>query len=54
MLENRKQDITPELLDSLTTLVAQPQSEQEPALYQRLQKLYQMMLRLSMEKNLSQ
>jgi hypothetical protein len=54
MLENRKQEVTPELLDSLTQLVAQPQSEQEPELYQRLQKLYQMVVRLSMEKNLNE
>jgi hypothetical protein len=54
LLETRRQDITPELLDSLTQLVAQPQSAQEPELYQRLQKLYQMVVRFSMEKNLSQ
>jgi hypothetical protein len=53
MLENRKQEVTPELVDTLTQLVAQPQSEQEPELTQRLQKLYQMVLRLSMEKNLN-
>jgi hypothetical protein len=54
MLESRQQEVTPELLSSLTQLVAQPKSEQEPELYQRLQKLYQMVLRFSMEKNLSQ
>jgi hypothetical protein len=54
LLESRKQDVTPELLDSLTQLVSQPQSEQEPELYQRLQKLYQMAVRLSMEINLHQ
>jgi len=54
MLEERKQEVTPELLDSLTQLVAQPQPEQEPELFRRLQTLYQMMVRLSMEKNLSQ
>jgi uncharacterized protein YutE (UPF0331/DUF86 family) len=54
MLEDRQQEVTPELLDSLTQLVAQPQPEQEPELYQRLQSLYQMVVRLSMEKNLSQ
>jgi hypothetical protein len=42
------------LLDSLTQLVAQPQSEGEPELYQRLQNLYQMVVRMSMEKNLTQ
>jgi len=54
MLENRKQDITPELVDSLTQLVAQPQTEKEPELNQRLQKLYEMVIRISMEKNLNQ
>jgi hypothetical protein len=54
MLENRKQEVTPELLDSLTQLVAQPEAEKEPELFQRLQKLYQMIIRLSMQKNLSQ
>lgn len=51
MLESRKQEVTPELVESLTQLVAQPQSEQEPELHQRLQKLYQMVVRLSMEKS---
>ncbi len=51
MLESRKEEITPELMDSLTQLVAQPQSEQEPELSQRLQKLYEMMLRMSMQKS---
>lgn len=53
MLESRKQDITPELVDTLTQLIAQPQSAQEPELNQRLQKLYQMVLRMSMEINLN-
>jgi uncharacterized protein YutE (UPF0331/DUF86 family) len=53
MLESRKPEVTPELLDSLSHLVSQPQAEQEPELFQRLQTLYQMMVRISMEKNLS-
>jgi uncharacterized protein YutE (UPF0331/DUF86 family) len=53
-LMERAQDITPEFLNSLTQLVSQPKSEEEPELYQRLQTLYQMALRISMEKNLSQ
>jgi len=53
MLEARKQDITPALVDTLTQLIAQPQSDQEPELNQRLQKLYQMVLRMSMEINLN-
>jgi hypothetical protein len=53
LLESRKQEVTPELVDSLTQLVAQPQSDKEPELYQRLQKLYEMVVRMSMEKSLS-
>lgn len=51
MLEARKEEVTPELLDTITQLLAQPQAGQEPELYQRLQNLYAMVLRLSMEAN---
>ena len=52
LLESRKQDVTPKLLDSLVQLVAQPQTDQEPELNKRLQKLYEMVIRLTMELNL--
>jgi hypothetical protein len=54
LLDERKQEINSDLVDSLTQLVAQQQTEQEPELYQRLQTLYGMVLRMSMEKNISQ
>jgi hypothetical protein len=38
-------------LDTITQLLAQPQAGQEPELYQRLQNLYAMVLRLSMKAN---
>jgi hypothetical protein len=54
MLQDRKQEVTPELLDTITQLIAQPQAGQEPELFQRLQNLYSMLLRLSMEANFNQ
>lgn len=54
LLESRKQEVTPELLESLTQLVAQPQSEQDPEVNQRLQNLFQLVVRLLMEANIHQ
>ena len=54
MLESRKQEVTPELMNTLTQLMAQPQSDQESGLSQRLQTLYSMLLRASMEANFNQ
>jgi hypothetical protein len=54
MLESRRQEITPGLVDSLTQLVAQSPSEGDPEITQRLQNLYQKVLRYSMEQNLNQ
>jgi len=52
MLDKHRQEITPEFIDTLTTLMNQTQSNQDPDLQYKIQMVYRMALRYSMEVNL--
>jgi hypothetical protein len=52
MLDKHRQEITPEFIDTLTTLMNQTQSNQDPDLQYKIQMVYRMALRYSMEANL--
>jgi hypothetical protein len=51
-LNKHRQEITPEFLDTLTSVLSQVQSSEEKDLAIRIEALYNMALRISMEKNL--
>jgi hypothetical protein len=51
MVEAHKQEITPEFLDLLSNIVAQAQSSEDMRVVDRIQALYRMAIRISMEKN---
>lgn len=53
MVESHKQEITSEFLDVLSNLVAQAQSSEDVRVVDRIQALYRIALRTSMEKNFS-
>jgi hypothetical protein len=50
MIESHKDEITPEFLDVLSNLVAQSQTSDDVRILDRIQKLYGMAIRVSMEK----
>jgi hypothetical protein len=52
MLDKHRQEITPEFIDTLTTLMNQTQSNQDPDLQYKIQMVYRIALRYSMEANL--
>jgi hypothetical protein len=51
-LEAHRQELTPEFMEVLTSLVARTQSSDEPELSQRLQGIYRLALRMTMQANL--
>ncbi len=51
MMEAHRAEITPEFMELLTSLVTRSQEEQEPELVERIQAIYQMALRMSMQAN---
>lgn len=52
MLEARRNELTPEFMEVLTSLAARPPSEQGAELSERIQSLYRLALRHSMQANL--
>lgn len=53
MVESHKQEITSEFLDVLSNLVAQAQSSEDVRVLDRIQALYRIAIRASMERNIS-
>jgi hypothetical protein len=53
MLEANREIITPEFLEMMGALMSQPQAAEDPELGQRLQALYGMVVRISMESSLA-
>jgi hypothetical protein len=53
-LEAHRQDLSPQFMDTLTSLMAQSQSSEDKELAERLQNVYRSALRFSMEANLNQ
>jgi hypothetical protein len=52
ILDKHRQEITPEFIDTLTTLMNQTKSNQDPDLQYKIQMVYRIALRYSMEANL--
>lgn len=52
MLEEHVQEITPQFVEMLTSILAQPQATQDAELNNRLQMLYKLVIRMSMQVNL--
>jgi hypothetical protein len=52
-LEEHREEISPEFMDTLTSLVAQSQAGEDPELTAQLQKVYRSVLKFSMEANLN-
>jgi hypothetical protein len=51
-LEAHRQEITPQFIETLTALAGQISSEDNPELFQRFQKVYQLAVRMTMEASL--
>ena len=52
ILKANREKITPELLDALTSIVAQMGEDENQQLAQQMKEIYRLVLRMSMEANL--